>query len=310
MKALICIDHSTASASVLDAVSEITWPTESQFKVIHVLESLKDFGTPANLSSPQWHRSLDSAQEQLNNSAARLLQDFVSQLHQKFPDGKFETLIADTKGHSIDSVILTVAGDWQPDLILIGSHGKQGLSRLLLGSVSYSVLCHAKTSVRIIKRAVLPAADSSSNVLIPLDYTPHSETALEVVRSRPWSPNTHFRLFSVLPQPLSDGAIPVSGISALYALDQEDVKRTEAAARLADRANDLSIELDGKYKVDSLVVRGDPRESIIEQAYTWPAGLILIGAKGKTALTRFFLGSISSAVALSCPCSIEVVRSH
>jgi nucleotide-binding universal stress UspA family protein len=47
--------------------------------------------------------------------------------------------------------IVDMAADWNADLIVLGSHGRRGLERLLLGSVSDFVSRHAKCSVQIIR---------------------------------------------------------------------------------------------------------------------------------------------------------------
>jgi nucleotide-binding universal stress UspA family protein len=47
--------------------------------------------------------------------------------------------------------ILDVAAEWDPDLIVLGSHGRKGLDRFLLGSVSESVVRHAPCSVEVVR---------------------------------------------------------------------------------------------------------------------------------------------------------------
>ena len=49
--------------------------------------------------------------------------------------------------------ILIAARDWRADLVVMGSHGKKGVDRLLLGSVSDSVARHAPCSVEIVRSA-------------------------------------------------------------------------------------------------------------------------------------------------------------
>jgi len=47
--------------------------------------------------------------------------------------------------------ILDVATEWRADLIVLGSHGRRGLERFLLGSVAESVARHARCSVLIVR---------------------------------------------------------------------------------------------------------------------------------------------------------------
>lgn len=49
--------------------------------------------------------------------------------------------------------ILDYAARWNPDLILVGSHGRRGIDRIVLGSVSEAVARHAHCSVQIMRPA-------------------------------------------------------------------------------------------------------------------------------------------------------------
>ena len=49
-------------------------------------------------------------------------------------------------------LILSEAAEWGADLIVVGSHGRRGINRFLLGSVSEAVALHANCSVEIIRR--------------------------------------------------------------------------------------------------------------------------------------------------------------
>jgi nucleotide-binding universal stress UspA family protein len=53
------------------------------------------------------------------------------------------------------STIIDVASEWNADLIVLGSHGRKGLDRYLMGSVAESVARHANCSVEIVR---LPSA--------------------------------------------------------------------------------------------------------------------------------------------------------
>jgi len=57
-----------------------------------------------------------------------------------------------------------------------------------------------------------------------------------------------------------------------------------------------------------LIRRGSPADQILEEADTWGADCIIVGAKGTRGVDRLLLGSVSSAVAARAHCSVEVVR--
>ena len=59
---------------------------------------------------------------------------------------------------------------------------------------------------------------------------------------------------------------------------------------------------------ETLVVKGDPANSIIRLAREYDIDLVVIGSTGKGAMTRTFLGSVSAEVIKKAPCGVYVVR--
>jgi nucleotide-binding universal stress UspA family protein len=57
-----------------------------------------------------------------------------------------------------------------------------------------------------------------------------------------------------------------------------------------------------------LIRRGNPADEILEEADTWGADCISVGARGTRGIDRLLLGSVSSAVSSRAHCSVEVVR--
>jgi nucleotide-binding universal stress UspA family protein len=54
--------------------------------------------------------------------------------------------------------------------------------------------------------------------------------------------------------------------------------------------------------------RGNPKDGLVEEAESWGADCVFVGAKGVRGIDRLLLGSVSSAVAARAHCSVEVVR--
>ena len=63
-----------------------------------------------------------------------------------------------SKNERNKEIILDEAERWGADLIVVGSHGRRGLKRLWLGSVSQAVVSQAKCSVEIVR---CPKANAS-----------------------------------------------------------------------------------------------------------------------------------------------------
>jgi nucleotide-binding universal stress UspA family protein len=70
---------------------------------------------------------------------------------------RFEVAGDIIEGHP-KQVLLDEAEKWGADLIVVGSHGRRGLDRFLLGSVSQAVALHARCSVEIVRVPKRPPA--------------------------------------------------------------------------------------------------------------------------------------------------------
>ena len=143
-------------------------------------------------------------------------------------------------------------------------------------------------------------------ILLAIDGSPPSIAAVDEVCRRPWPPATEVRLITVRcpiellilreklgqPVPVND-IFEQAGWDSLKFLD-------EAATQLAQCAPELHVT--------PVILEGQPKEIILDEAESWGADLIIVGSRGYGAVSRFLLGSVSFAVALNAPCSVEIVR--
>ena len=98
------------------------------------------------------------------------------------------------------------------------------------------------------------------------------------------------------------------GASALHA---ESLARSMQRARYCvDDAMATITHGAPMLAVTTKVIEGSPKDAIVEEAANWGADLILMGSHGYGAAMRFLLGSVSHAVALHAPCSVEIVRAR
>ena len=141
-------------------------------------------------------------------------------------------------------------------------------------------------------------------ILLAVDESEYSKTAIKEVIKRPWPKGTFVRVLTVI-QPLPEMALEpwYGGRDSLGIMDKELRKRAQSLTNRAAAA----IKKEG-IKADSAIRQGDPRSEIVDEAEKWAADLIVIGSHGYTALKRFFLGSVASSVVTHAPCSVEIVR--
>jgi nucleotide-binding universal stress UspA family protein len=90
--------------------------------------------------------------EELMESATKHAEDAVENARKILKAANLQVL--DSKPVPIgDSrvLLLDLAKEWNADLIVLGSHGRRGMDRMLMGSVSESVAIHAHCSVDVIR---------------------------------------------------------------------------------------------------------------------------------------------------------------
>lgn len=145
MKILLAVDGSPCSDEAIEAIARRPWPVSSEIKVLTAFE-LAIPPTPENWAlPPRYLEEMDRAAEQ---RAKTIVDRATKKLKSKLDavDVRGEILPGPAR-----NVILDTAEDWGADLIVVGSHGYRAWERFLLGSVSQSVVSHAKCSVEIVR---------------------------------------------------------------------------------------------------------------------------------------------------------------
>ena len=143
MKILIAIDNSKFSEAAIQAVTERGRPQHTEVRVLHVVEPI-----PLLVSREMagYDPAIETAWESQKQSAEALVAKAAESLHARGLKVTTAVVEGDPK-----SKILDLAEEWHADLIVIGSHGRKGLSRFLIGSVSDAVARHARCSVEIVR---------------------------------------------------------------------------------------------------------------------------------------------------------------
>ncbi len=148
MRILLPIDDSECSEAALEMVLRQFQPQGAEVRVIHVDDWPK--GMPASLSFAEGSAAADhilSIHDERRRRARTLMAGAVRQLNGAGFHGSCELRDGDARDGILDA-----AGEWRPDVVVIGSHGRRGLQRFLLGSVAESVMRHARCSVEVVRQ--------------------------------------------------------------------------------------------------------------------------------------------------------------
>jgi nucleotide-binding universal stress UspA family protein len=145
----------------------------------------------------------------------------------------------------------------------------------------------------------------SLRILLATDGSPCSDRAVQSVAMRPWPADSQIEVVSVVHTKLPafpdlELMIEAAHLEALAADRERAPARVQRATQCLTDAQALSVT--GK------VLEGNPEDAILEEADRWQADLIVVGSHGFGPVKRRLLGSVSQAVALHAPCSVEIVR--
>jgi nucleotide-binding universal stress UspA family protein len=292
-KVLFAYDGSECANAALSDLRRAGLPEEAQVVVLSVAELW--LAAPKSIGRVETNFSETSltAFERAEAEAKEASQ----YIQAAFPhwEVKRETLIG-----SPARVLLERADEWQPDLIIVGSHGRSAVGRLFLGSVSQKVVTEAQCSVRVARGRATPPRTPVS-VLIGVDGSPGSGAAVQAVAERAWPRGSEVRLVGA-----EFSAQPAVGdyLIGPYAnwLSDEHAKMRLAIKEAEDKLSAAGLT------VTAIVRESDPKQLLCAEAESWGADCIFVGAKKHRRLDRFLLGSVSAAVVARAHCSVEVVR--
>lgn len=145
-------------------------------------------------------------------------------------------------------------------------------------------------------------------ILLAVDGSPFGDQAAAEVARRVWEEGSEVRVVSCI-EPPDPPTIDPWRAAAYYSPELERAKRLHAEAAIARAAETLKSGTGTKnLNVTTAVLDGVPKREIVEEAVRCGADLIVVGSRGRGALERFFLGSVSLALATGAPCSVEIVR--
>ncbi len=300
MRILFATDGSAHSREALELLVRLTFAEPKHAAIVTVVDTAE---LPGDIGSAPG--ALANLKRAIADEARRRLREVTDRLESS--DWRVKILVRE--GNAAEQII-DLAGELGADLVLVGSRGLGGLSRYLLGSVSYRVLKHAPCSVLLARppqedpdsagrRAT--AKDSETRVVLGHDGSPLAEAALDLVFSSGLARTCRIRVVRILPVVPHYRMDIVQTMGELWVRDRSKAKEEleSIKARYGMQAVELSTELREASDISDEMLR-------ITQEFG--AHLLVVGSKGHGAVSRFLLGSVSSKLAHHADCSVLVVK--
>ena len=152
LKILLATDGSGYSEAAAQSLAERPWPAGIEVRIVSVADHHTRLSAIA--TRPHFDRQ---AMERLEEEAMRRAQQAVASAEKMIRHGHLAISGTVTVPSGVPAeIILKEASAWGANLIVLGSHGHGGLTRLVLGSVSEAVATLAQCSVEVIRRSETP----------------------------------------------------------------------------------------------------------------------------------------------------------
>lgn len=290
MRTLVATDLSAASDEALRQAFAGAQTTGGPVAVCHVtpefaqLQGVFPLDAPADLATHFDPR-------------AATIEAIREQLRRVFPSDAGDVEMRLDEGAAYAG-ILNQAEHWRADRIVVGSGGKSGIERVLLGSVAARVVRYAHCPVLVARPIVGDA------ILVATDLSDPSMPALragaEEARLRKSA-----RLVVLHVEEVADVSAAPAFFGAVPVVLPENLLQDRRAA--ARELIETALERFGT-SAEIEVVNGVAAHEILGRAESLPAQLLVVGTRGRTGFSRMLLGSVAERLVRDAPCSVLAVR--
>lgn len=186
------------------------------------------------------------------------------------------------------------------DLIAMGTHGRRGLSHLLLGSVAEKVVRTAPVPVLTVRPDARLTETGPERMLVPHDFSDHSAVAVRLAGDWAQALGAEITLLHVVepvvyPEFYSVDLLPAEMIERFSERSSEALQAAAAAL------------LPG-IRVRTEIRVGRAGDSIVSAAHPETYDLVMMGNRGLTVIEHLLLGSVAESVLRRCAVPLLTVR--
>jgi nucleotide-binding universal stress UspA family protein len=282
-------DFSDFSAKAFDYAVSLARHYGSRVFLQHVIQPVTYaypyYAFPDSVSELYWNLS-EHAQEQLRN---------LVKSHS--PNGIQSEIVVHTG--PVPESILSFAEKNAADLIVMGTHGRRGLDRMTMGSVTETVLRKAKCPVLAVRSPLhdFVTGDKGRDsvqlrkLLFCTDFSEHSARALSYAFSLAMEYNAELTLLNVL-EDIEDAAM----------------LRDSTAETIRELEKSIPADARNWCAVKTSVRVGKPYQEIIQLALESQSDLIIMGVRGRSPLDLALFGSTTQRVIQLGPCPVLAVH--
>jgi nucleotide-binding universal stress UspA family protein len=202
-----------------------------------------------------------------------------------------------------DTGLADAAQELGADVLVVGSHGRTGIRRWLLGSVSEKTVRVAGTSVLVVRGDETATAEGFRRILVGTDFSDHGDDAIRGALELA-APGADVHVVHCWQAPGPELGIDGGDLSVFHATLATDM----AAFHQEQGALILARHAAAPVNLRFEAIEGPPAPILDELAATDKADLIAIGSHGRRGVRLLLLGSVAEATVRHAPCSVLVAR--
>jgi nucleotide-binding universal stress UspA family protein len=294
IRRILCpVDFSEFSRRALDHAIALSRWYEAELTILHVSPLMPTiFGlepAPSEAMLAPFDRE----------AVGRELAAFVGSTPQLRPAPQLRVLEGPAVG-----TILAVAAEAGADLIVLGTHGRAGFERFMLGSVTEKVVRRAPCPVLTVPRRAEGAPERAlfGRILCGVDFSDASRRAVDYGLSLAQEAKAHVTLLHVVEW------LPDESFSKYPQFDVDHYRRTlmtEARAKLEELVPE---DARNWCDPDTRLVSGKPYQEILRVAGQEHSDLIVLGVQGRGPVDRMLFGSTVQAIVRQAACPVLTIR--
>lgn len=217
-------------------------------------------------------------------------------------EGTVSIIYAQTDSTSPAKAITEHAAEHDVDLVVMGTHGRTAVDRLLSGSVAEQVVREAPCPVfTVLGREEDTAGPSIRRVLAPVDLSEQSSLVVDHAAVLSQTYDAPLDLLHVV----EEAAYPT-----VYGIDPLTPSHPDVQSRAREALETLAGQIDMDVDAVKLyVLSGYAARDIVDFAEKQDTDLIVMATHGRTGLERFFIGSVAEKVVRRAPCPVFTLKS-
>lgn len=211
---------------------------------------------------------------------------------------------AQVRSISAPGAILDYAEEGDIDLIVMGTHGRRGLRRLLLGSVAEEVVRMAPCPVLTVPEAAdVTDAGRIQKIVVPVDFSEHARLALAYANELASGYDAAMHLLHVVDEVVYPDFYPPVMPAGESITDE---LRDQSIDRMRSLMSELEVAAGSDAKIH--VRTGRAAQAIADFAEEVDADLLVIASHGLTGVSHILLGSVTELVVRRAHCPVFTVK--